>query len=126
MTPVVNQRILALVGKEGIVKQQYHEPSYDASQSYKSEKYATITFSSSPFYGQKGRIVKKIAGRHPELQLEMPGGERVTVDVLWTDYPITKLSRSVHQIDLAQADAIIQFLEYLRNKMTVHCRGRDE
>ena len=116
----MNQRILALVGKEGIVKQQYHEPSYDASQPYKSEKYATITFSSSPFYGQKGRIVKKIAGRHPELQLEMPGGERVTVDVLWTDYPITKSSRSAHQIDLAQADEIIQLLEYLNAKLSAN------
>ena len=120
MTPVVNQRILAVVGEEGIVKRQYHEPSYDASQSYKSDKYATITFSSSPFYGQQGRIVKTIAGRHPELQLEMPGGERVTVDVLWTDYPITKLSRSVHQIDLAQADAIIQLLDYLNAKLSAN------
>lgn len=116
----MNQRILALVGKEGIVKQQYHEPSYDASQSYKSEKCATITFGSSPFYGQKGRIVKKIAGRHPELQLEMPGGERVTVDVLWTDYPITKSSRSAHEIDLAQADEIIQLLEYLNAKLSAN------
>lgn len=120
MTPVVNQRILALVGKEGIVKQQYHEPSYDASQSYKSEKYATITFSSSPFYGQKGRIVKKIAGRHPELQLEMSGGERVTVDVLWTDYPLARSNRSAHHIDLTQADAIIQFLEYLNTKLSTN------
>lgn len=122
----MNQRILGVVGEGGIVKQQYHKPSYDASRSYKSEKYATITFSNSPFYGQKGRVVKKIEGRHPELQLEMRGGERIIVDVLWTDYPITSSSTSVHLIDLAQANAIVHLLEYLRNKMTVHCPGCDD
>jgi len=102
------------------VKRHYNVPSYDASQPYKSEKYVTIILSSSPFFGQKGRIVKKIGGRHPEFQLEMPGGERVRIDVMWTDYPITRSSRSTHQIDLAQADAIIQFLEYLNAKLSAN------
>lgn len=114
--PVV-KIILGIVSEGGIVKQQLDEPSYDASQPNRSKKYATITFSSSPFYGQKGRIVKKIAGRHPELQLEMPGGEKIRVDVLWTDYPITTPSRSSHYIDLEQANAIIQLLEYLNGKL---------
>ena len=102
------------------MKRHYHVPSYDASQPYTSEKYVTIILSSSPFFGQKGRIVKKIGGQHPEFQLEMPGGERVRIDVLWTNYPITKSSRSTHQIDFAQADAIIQFLEYLNAKLSAN------
>jgi hypothetical protein len=117
VTPGVSQRILTVVGEEGIMKQQYHGPSYDATQTDKCEKYATITFNKSPFYGQKGRIVKKTAGRHPELQLEMPGGEKIGVDVLWTDYPITRPSRSSHHVDLEQANAIIQLLEYLKGKL---------
>jgi len=117
VTPVVNQKILTVVGEVGIMKQQYHEPSYDATQTDKCEKYATITFNKSPFYGQKGRIVKQIAGPHSELQLEMPSGEKIRVDVLWTDYPITRPSRSSHHIDLEQANAIIQLLEYLKGKL---------
>src|ERR1041385_5470099 len=83
--------ILGLVDLRGIVrwlimKQQYDEPSYDASQIYKTKNYATITFKDSPFRGQKGRILKEIVGRHPELHLEMPGGEKIRVDLLWTDY----------------------------------------
>ena len=118
MTPVVNQRILIVVGEEGIVKQQYHEPSHDASQIYKCKKYATITFKDSPFCGQKGRILKEIEGRHPELHLEMPGGEKIKVDLVWTDYREIGSTRSIHSIDLAQADRIIQFLEYLSSKLT--------
>lgn len=118
----MNQRILlAVVGEGGIVKQQYHEPSYDASQSYKSEKCATITFSSSPFYGQEGRIVKKIAGRHPEFQLEMPGGEKIRVDLLWTDYfgkPSQNPETLTHRIDFSQAQPIIRLLEYLKSKLS--------
>jgi len=112
----VNQRILTVVGEEGIVKQQYHEPSYDATQTDKCEKYATVTFNKSPFYGQQARILKQIAGRHPELQLEMPGGEKIRVDLMWTDYRKIESMRSTHCIDLEQASRIIQFLEYLGSK----------
>jgi hypothetical protein len=104
------------------VKQQFHEPSHDASQTYDSENYTTITFDGSPFCGQRGRILKRIAGRHPELHLEMPNGEKIKVDVLWTDYQRLGLTRSTqadrHSIDLAQAEVIIQFLEYLCSKLT--------
>ncbi len=100
------------------MKHQYHEPSHDASQIYKCKKYATITFKDSPFFGQKGRILKEIVGRHPELHLEMPGGEKIRVDLLWTDYRKIGPARSAHRIDLAQADRIIQFLEYLSSKLT--------
>jgi hypothetical protein len=103
------------------VKQQYHEPSYDASQPYKSEKYATITFKDSPFCGQKGRILKEILGRHPELHLQMPGGEKIRVDLLWTDYlgePSQNPKTLTHYVDFSQAQPIIRFLEYLKNKLT--------
>lgn len=116
--PVVNQRILAVVGEGGIMKQQYHEPSHDASQIYKTKNYVTITFKDSPFCGQKGRILKEIVGRHPKLHLEMPGSEKIRVDLLWTDYRKIEPARRAHRIDLAQADRIIQFLEYLSSKLT--------
>ena len=118
VTPGVSQRILTVVGKEGIVKQQYHKPLYDASQIYKIKKYATITFVDSPFCGQKGRILKEIAGRHPELHLEMPSGERIKVDLLWTDYREIEPTKITHHIDFSQAEKIIQFLEYLSRKCT--------
>jgi hypothetical protein len=102
----------------GIVKHQYHEPSCDAPQIYKSKNYATITFKDSPFCGQKGRILKEIAGRHPELHLQMPDGEKIRVDLLWTDYRKVESPISIHRIDLAQADRISQFLEYLTSKST--------
>jgi len=42
--------------------------------------------------------------------------------VLWTDYQRLDLTRSTqadrHCIDLAQAEVIIQFLEYLCSKLT--------
>jgi hypothetical protein len=104
--------------KGGIVKQQYYGLSYDASQIYKTKNYATITFKDSPFFRQKGRILKEIVGRHPELHLEMPGGEKIRVDLLWTDYRKIEPNRRAHRIDLAQADKIIQFIEYLSNKLT--------
>jgi hypothetical protein len=100
------------------MKQQYHRLSYDASQIYKTKNYATITFKHSPFFGQKGRILKEIVGRHSELHLEMPGGEKIRVDLLWTDYRKIGPARRAHRIDLAQADKIIQFLEYLCSKLT--------
>ena len=118
MTPAVNQRILGLVSEGGIVKQQHHKPSYDASQIYQTKNNATITFKDSPFFGQKGRILKEIVGPHPELHLEMPGGEKIRVDLLWTDYRKIGPARRAHRIDLAQADKIIQFLEYLSSKLT--------
>jgi hypothetical protein len=121
MIPVVNLRILAAVGEGGIMKQQYDEPSYDASQIYKTKNYATITFKDSPFRGQKGRILKEIVGRHPELHLEMPGGEKIRVDLLWTDYfgePSQSPETLIQRIDFSQAQPIIRFLEYLRTKLT--------
>ena len=102
------------------MKQQYYGPLYDATPTDKCEKYTTITFNNSPFYGQKGRIVKEIAGIHPELLLEMPGGDRIRIDVLWTDYPITRPTKSTHQIDLAQSNAIIQLLDYLNGKFSTN------
>jgi hypothetical protein len=107
---------LAPVGEKGIVKPQKFKPSYDASQTSEGKKYATITFESSPFYGQNGRVLKHIAGRHPELQLEMRGGEKIRVDLSWTDHRNIESLRISHCIDLAQAAKIIEFLEYLRNK----------
>ena len=74
--PVVNQRILAVVGEGGIMKQRYHKLSYDASQIYKVKKYVTITFKDSPFFGHKGRILKTIIGRHPELHRFVDAGWR--------------------------------------------------
>jgi hypothetical protein len=121
MTPAVNQRNLALVGEGGIVKHQYHEPSCDAPQIYKSKNYATITFKDSPFCGQKGRILNEIAGRHPELHLEMPGGEKIRVDLLWTDYfgkPSQNPETLTHRIDFSQAQPIIRLLEYLKSKLS--------
>jgi len=103
------------------VKHQYHRLSYDASQIYKTKKYATITFKDSPFFGQTGRITKTIVGRHPELHLEMPGGEKIRVDLLWTDYfgePSQNPETLTHRIDFSQAPPIIRFLEYLKNKLT--------
>jgi hypothetical protein len=107
---------LAPVGEKGIVKPRKFKPSYDASQTSEGKKYATITFESSPFYGQKGRVLKQIAGPHPELQLEMRGGEKIRVDLSWTDHRNIESMRSCHFIDLAQATKIIEFLEYLQNK----------
>jgi hypothetical protein len=107
---------LARVSERGIVKSQKFEPSYDAPQTSQGKKYATITFESSPFHGQKGRVLKHIAGRHPELQLEMRGGEKIRVDLSWTDHRNIESLRISHGIDLAQAAKIIEFLEYLRNK----------
>ena len=107
---------LAPVGDKGIVKPQKFKPSCDASQTSEGKKYATITFESSPFYGQNGRVLKHIAGRHPELQLEMRGGEKIRVDLSWTDHRNIESMRTSHCIDLAQAAKIIEFLEYLRNK----------
>ena len=98
------------------MKSQNRKPSNYASQPYECKKYVTITFKASPFYGQKGRVLKQIAGRHPELQLEMRGGEKIRVDQSWTDHRKTDSMRSSHFIDWAQACRIIEFLEYLRNK----------
>lgn len=112
---------LPLGVEEGIVKRQYHEPSHDASHTDESENYATITFKDSPFYGQKGRILKRTTGGHPELHLEMPNGARIKVDVLWTDDRRLGLTRRTHvgtnRIDLEEAESIIEFLEYLNRKL---------
>jgi hypothetical protein len=108
--------------KGGIVKRQYHRPSYNAHQTYDPENYATIIFKDSPFCGQKGRILKEIQGRHRELHLEMPNGDRIKVDVRWTDYRKAGANETkegyLHCIDLAQAESVIQFLKYLRNKLS--------
>jgi len=100
----------------GIVKSHNFKPSQYASQTYDGKKYATITFKRSPFYGQKGRVLRQISGLHSELQLEMRGGEKIRVDLTWTDHRNIELTTSCHFIDLAQATKIIEFLEYLQNK----------
>jgi hypothetical protein len=105
-----------------MVKRQYHRSPYNASQTYDRENYTTITFKDSPLCGQKARILKEIQGRHPELQLELLNGDKIRIDALWTDYQRLQLPRgsSLDQdrIDLAQAEAIIRFIEYLVGKST--------
>ena len=102
------------------MKRQHHRRSYDASQTYERENYATIIFKDSPLCGQKGRILKEIQGRHPELHLEMPDGEKIKIDALWTDYQKLQLRRTAtdehYRIDLDQAEAIVRFIEYLAGK----------
>ena len=101
------------------MKQQFHKPSNDASQTYDRKKCVTITFSDSPFYGQKGRVLKETFGRHWDLHVELSTGTRIRIDANWTDYFETEISKTQplrHFIDLAQAELIIRFLEYLRHK----------
>ena len=102
------------------MKQQYHKPSNDASQSYDRKQCVTITFGDSPFYQQKGRILKETFGRHSDLHLELSSGKRIRIDATWTDYFGAELSKNpkpvTHRVDLAQAEPIIRFLEYLRDK----------
>jgi len=109
-----------IVGDEGIVKQRYHKPSNDASQSYDHKQCVTITFGDSPFYEQTGRILKETLGRHSDLHLELSSGKRIRIDATWTDYFGEELSKkpkpTIHCVDLAQAEPIIRFLEYLRDK----------
>lgn len=117
----MNQRILAVVGEGGIVKQQYHEPSHDASLPDKRKRCVTIIFESSPLFGQKGLIVKETLGRHSDLNLELSCGKRIRIDATWTDYfgePSQNPKTLTHRVDLSQAQPIIQFLEYLKNKLT--------
>jgi hypothetical protein len=121
MTPAVNQRILGLVSEGGIVKQQYHEPSNDASLPYKRKRSVTIIFESSPLFGQKGLILKETLGRHSDLNLELSSGKRIRIDATWTDYfgePSQNPKNLTHRLDFSQAQPIIRFLEYLKNKLT--------
>ena len=121
MIPALNQGILALVGEGGIVKQQHHQPSHDASPPYKRKRWVTIVFESSPFFGQKGLILKEILGRHSDLNLELSSGKRIRIDATWTDY-FGESSQNpktlTHRLDFSQAQPIIRFLQYLKTKLT--------
>jgi hypothetical protein len=121
VTPGVSQRILTVVGEEGIVKQQYHEPSHDASLPDKRKRWVTIIFESSPLFGQKGLILKETLGRHSDLNLELCSGKRIRIDATWTDYfgePSQNPKTLTHRVDFSQAQPIIRFLEYLKTKLT--------
>lgn len=98
-----------------------HEPSHDASLPYKRKRWVTIIFESSPLFGQKGLILKEILGRHSDLNLELSSGKRIRIDATWTDYFEEALQNPktlTHRFDFSQAQPIIRFLEYLRNKLT--------
>ncbi len=120
MIPVLIQGILALVGERDIVKQRHHEPSHDASLPCKRKRSVTIIFESSPLFGQKGLILKETSGRHSDLTLELFSGKRIRIDATWTDYfgePSQNSRILAHRLDFSQAQPIIRFLEYLKNKL---------
>jgi hypothetical protein len=52
--------------------------------------------------------------------LELSGDNRIRIDAAWTDYFGAESSKNPntvsHGVDLAQAQPIIQFIEYLRDK----------
>jgi hypothetical protein len=52
----------------------------------------------------------------------MLNGDKIKIDALWTDYLRLQLPRGSshdeHRIDLAQAEPIIRFIEYLLGKST--------
>ena len=103
------------------MKQQYHKPSHDASPPDERKRWVTIIFGSSPLFGQKGLILKEILGRHSDLNLELSSGKRIRIDATWTDYfgePSLNPKTLTHRVDFSQAQPIIQFLEYLENKLT--------
>ncbi len=102
------------------MKQQYHKPLNDALQSYKRQRFVTIIFKESPFFGQQGLILKEKLGRHSDLSLELSSDNRIRIDAAWTDYfgaePSENPKTVSHCVDLALAQPIIQFIEDLRAK----------
>ena len=110
----------SLVLQEGIVKQQYHKPSNDASQTYGRKRRVTIVFRDNPFFGQDGLILEETLGRHSDLHLELSNGKRIRIDAAWTDYfgvePSQNPKTVTHCVDFAQVQPVIRFIEYLREK----------
>jgi hypothetical protein len=111
---------LLLVGKGGIMKRQYHKPLNNASQTYESKRHVTIVFRESPFFGEIGLILKETLGGHSDLRLELSSGKRIRIDAAWTDYFRIEFPQNPKPtsqcIDFAQAQSIIRFIEYLREK----------
>ncbi len=105
------------------MKQQYHKPSNNASHSYEHKRRVTIAFRDSPFFGQEGRILKETLGRHSDLNLELSSGKRIKIDAAWTDYFRVESSQNpksiAYCIDFAQAQPIIELIEYLRGKQDI-------
>jgi hypothetical protein len=102
------------------MKPQYHKPSNNASQTYEGKRHATIVFRESPFFGEKGLILKETLEGHSDRHLELSSGKRIRIDAAWTDYFRIEFSQNPKPtsqcIDFAQAQPIIRFIEYLRDK----------
>jgi len=93
----------------------------DKHQQHWEHRAACRLFESSPLFGQKGLILKETLGRHSDLNLELSSGKRIRIDATWTDYfrePSQNPKTLTHRVDFSQAQPIIRFLEYLRNKLT--------
>gem|GEM_PF-5125604 len=103
------------------MRHRLHIRSQDASLPSDYKRSVTITFRDSPFFGQEGRLVKVTLGRHSDLYLELANGKQIRIDASWTDY-FGEASQNpktfTHYVDFSQAQPIIRFLEYLKNKLT--------
>ena len=92
--------------------------SHNASRTYERKRWVTITFRDSPFFSEKGRLLKMTLGRHCDLCLELPNGKRITIDACWTNYEEgTRPQSAAHRIDLMQIQPIVGLIEYLNNKL---------
>jgi len=95
--------------------------SQDASLPSDYKRSVTITFRDSPFFGHEGHLVKVTLGRHSDLYLELANGKQIRIDACWTNYfgePSQNPRALTNHVDFSQAQPIIRFLEYLKNKLT--------